>query len=165
MRNLLVFSLLFGALGLAGCAANGDPPNGSNVPGDGTSNHPASGPAVSIEARDVAILVVEQTADSLRVTSSARRPRSALGPSASWNGAGAATHTWKLLGPHGETIASGDIAARGALESPPNEAQGAPAVNVPKQDVVFTVKVPQPAPGETIEIAPVNGSGLVARWP
>ncbi|MFO0592125.1 MAG: hypothetical protein U0441_31570 [Polyangiaceae bacterium] len=165
MRIPLMLSLLFAALGLVACAANGDPPNGSNVPCDGTPNHPASGPAVALEARDVAILVVEQTASSLRVTSSARRPRSALGPAASWNGTGAATHTWKLLGPHGEVIASGDIVARGALESPPNESQGAPAVNVPKQDVAFTVKVPQPAPGETIEIAPVGGSSLVARWP
>ena len=164
MPRLLFVPLLVAALGTAACAANGDPPNGSNVPGE-AANVPASGPGPSLEARDVAILVLEQTDSYLRVLSSARRPRSAFGPAASWNGTGTATHTWKLLGPHGETITSGEIVTRGTLEAPPNPSQGAPAVNVPKEALSFTVKVPQPAPGETIEIAPVSGSPLVARWP
>ncbi len=170
MNRFLFFSLVACALGTAACAANGDPPNGSNLPQDGPPKGPASGPAgnaaASLETRDVAILVLEQTASSLRVTSSARRPRSSFGPAASWNGTGTATHAWKLLGPHGEVIASGEIVARGgALEAPPNPAQGTPAVNVPRDSLSFTAKVPQPAPGETIEIAPVSGGSLVARWP
>ena len=170
MNRFLFFSLVACALGTAACAANGDPPNGSNLPQDGPPKGPASGPAgnaaSSLETRDVAILVLEQTASSLRVTSSARRPRSSFGPAASWNGTGTATHAWKLLGPHGEGIASGEIVARGgALEAPPNPAQGTPAVNVPRDSLSFTAKVPQPAPGETIEIAPVSGGSLVARWP
>lgn len=117
-----------------------------------------------MEARDVAILVVEQTASTLRVVSSARRPRSAFGPAASWNGTGTATHTWKLLGQHGETKASGEIVARGTLEAPPNEKAGAPGAIVPKDTLSFTVKVPQPESGEVIEIAPVAG-GPAGRWP
>lgn len=169
MNRFLFFSLVACALGTAACAANGDPPNGSNLPQDGPPSGPATAgghAAASMEARDVAILVLEQTPSYLRVTSSARRPRSSFGPAASWNGTGAATHAWKLLGPHGETIAAGDIVARGgALEAPPNPAQGTPAVHVPQDALSFTAKVPQPAPGETIEIAPVSGGTLVARWP
>lgn len=167
MQRLLFFPLLVAALGTAACAANGDPPNGSKLPDDGPPKGQASaGGAASLEARDVAILVLEQTSSYLRVISNARRPRSAFGPAASWNGTGTATHTWKLLDAHGDVITSGEIVARGGtLEAPPNPAQGTPAVNVPAASLSFTVKVPQPAPGETIEIAPVAGSSLVARWP
>lgn len=150
------------ALGLAACAANGDPP-GSGAAGAAKTDQ--AGAAASVEARDVAILVLEQTPTSLRVVSSNRRPRSSFGPSASWNGAGAPTHRWSLLGPHGETIASGGIVARTSLEAPPNPQQGAPAVNVPQATFSFDVKVPQPAPGEAIEIAPVGGAMPAARWP
>lgn len=144
------------ALGLGACAAPGDPPTGGPV------REPESAAKPALEARDVAILVVEQGPSYLRVASANRRPRSAFGPAASWNGSGAPTHSWKLLGQHHETIASGPISARTTLEAPPSA--GAPAANVPMETATFTVKVPQPEVGETIEIAPVNG-GPTARWP
>lgn len=152
----LFFPLLL--LGLAGCAANGDPPAGPETPGDTPSNLTKA----SVGTRDVAILVLEQTPSSLRVVSSNQRPRSAFGPSASWNGAGKPTHRWTLKGAHGETLAEGGIAVRAAVEAPPGP-QG-PAANAPLSTFSFDVKVPLPAAGEAIEIAPVSGS-LVARWP
>lgn len=151
----LLFLVPLAAIGLAGCAANGDP-------GPEQSAQAAIAPA---EARDVAILVLEQTPSSLRVVSSARRPRSSFGPAASWNGAGTPTHRWSLLGPHGETLASGDIVARSAIEAPPNPQQGAPPVNVPQATFSFDAKVPQPAPGEAIVITAAGAPGLAARWP
>lgn len=162
MKHLL-FLVPIAALGLAACAANGDPPAGSSAPGTGPTEQAAAG--ASVEGRDVAVLVLEQTPASLRVVSSNRRPRSSFGPAASWNGKGRPTHRWSLRGPHGETIASGDIVARTSLEAPPDPQQGAPAANVPQASFSFDVKVPQPAPGEAIEITPVSGSSLVARWP
>jgi hypothetical protein len=175
------------ALGLAaGCAASGDPPPGSNasagdpaktadpakavdpaktsdaVPGPAGPSAVAGAP---VETRDVAVLVLVQTPSALRVTSSARRPRSAFGPAASWNGTGTPTHRWVLRGVHGEEIASGDIVARGVIEAPPNPAQGATGVHVKQEGTSFTVKVPQPGAGEAIEITSVSGSGLAARWP
>lgn len=163
-RPLLLLGLI-AALGVSACAANGDPTPGSSTPG-GPSRGPDSASAASLEARDVAILVVEQTPSYLRVVSSARRPRSAFGPAASWNGTGPATHTWKLLGQHGEIKASGGIVARGGtLEAPPNDQAGAPGAIVPRDTLSFTVKVPQPEAGETIEIAPVSGGAPAARWP
>lgn len=151
-----------GALGAAGCAAN-DPASGGGSPG-GAPAAQAAGPA-PVEARDVAILVLEQAPGSLRVVSSSRRPRSSFGPSAGWNGSGRATHRWALVGANGATLASGDIAARGAVEAPPNPQQGAPAVNVPQASFSFDVRVPQPGPGEAIEITPADGSAPTVRWP
>jgi hypothetical protein len=159
------------ALGLvAACAANGDPPPGSTVPagdppGGAATTAPAAGLSAPLSARDIAVLVVEQSPSFLRVVSSARRPRAAFGPSADWNGTGTPTHRWVLRGAHGEALASGDIVARSTLEAPPNPAQGAPAANVPQTTFSFMAKVPQPAPGEAIEISAAGSSALVARWP
>lgn len=169
-KTLFKIPLLAAFGALAACAANGDPPPGSTVPagdppGHAAATEPAAGLAAPLESRDIAILVLEQTPAFLRVTSNARRPRSAFGPAAGWNGSGTPTHTWVLRGPHGEALASGDIVARSTLEAPPNPAQGATAAHVPQDSFSFTVKVPQPAPGEVIEIAPAGASGLVARWP
>jgi hypothetical protein len=151
------------ALGLAACAANGDPPAGAAKPDPAPAGQPAA-PA-SIDSRDVAILVLEQAPSSLRVVSSTRRPRSSFGPAASWNGSGPPTHRWTLLGPNGEALTSGTISARSAVELPPDPRQGTPGANVPLASFAFDVKVPHPGPGEVIEIAPANGTGPVVRWP
>jgi hypothetical protein len=154
----LSFLVPLAALGLAACAANGDPP-----PAPGAAAQ--SGAAAPIEFRDVAILALEQTPSSLRVVSSNRRPRSSFGPAASWNGTGTPTHRWTLLGPHGEALAAGDIVARNAVEVPPNPQEGAPGTHIAQASFAFDVKVPQPAPGEAIEIKSAGAAGLVARWP
>lgn len=164
MQRPFLLLALTAALGSSACAATGDPSPGSNNPG-GPSRSPESAGAPSVEARDVAILVLEQTASSLHVISSARRPRSSFGPAASWNGTGTATHAWKLIGAHGEILASGDIVARGSIEAPPNEKAGAPGAIVAKDTTSFTAKVPHPEAGERIEIAPIANASLVARWP
>lgn len=170
-RSLLTIPLL-AAIGLAaGCAAGGGEPQKQTGAAPETpplAATQASAPgaaAASIEGRDVAVLVLEQTSSSLRVTSSARRPRSSFGPSASWNGAGAATHRWTLLDARGQALASGDIAARSAIEAPPNPAQGAPAAHLEQSTFSFTAKVPQPGPGEAITISAARGSALTTRWP
>jgi hypothetical protein len=163
---------LIAALGLvAGCAAGGgDPQKGSDAAAETPLTAAAQAPlagatAAPIEARDVAVLVLEQTPSSLRVTSSARRPRSSFGPSAAWNGAGAPTHRWELLGARGEELASGDIVAHSALEVPPNPAQGAPGARVEQSSFAFTARVPQPGPGEAITITDARSAALTVRWP
>lgn len=158
-RDLFPASLFL--LGLAGCAANGDAPPDRGAP----PAAPNAAAAAPVESRDVAILVLEQTGSSLRVVSSARRPRSAFGPSAMWNGRGAPTHRWALLGAGGETLASGSIAARGAVEIPPDPRHGVPGAHVPLASLAFDARVPQPAPGETIEITSVSDPAITARWP
>lgn len=160
-----------GALGLvAACAANGDPPPGSTVPngappGGVQATAPATSVPTSLDTRDVAILVVSQTPTALQVISSNSRPRSSFGPAAGWNGTGTPTHRWVLRNAHGEVLAAGDIVVRSTLEAPPNPAKGAPAAHVEQEQFAFDLKVPKPAPGESIEITSLRAAGLVARWP
>lgn len=164
---------LLAALGPAACAASGDPPSSSGSappppvtpaatgPGNGA---PAAATQAGIDTRDVAILTLEQGPSYLRVTAHNRRPRSSFGPSATWNGAGRATHRWRLVGRDGETLASGDIVVHSVLEAPPNPQKGAPAAHAVPETFAFVVKAPHPAPGEALEITAAAGSPVV-RWP
>ena len=168
--------MLLVALGPAACAANGDPPPTSGpaatpastalAAGDnpGAGSAAAAGAPESVDARDVAILTVEQGPSWLRVTAHNRRPRSSFGPSATWNGTGRPTHRWRLVSREGDTLAAGDITAHGALELPPDPSKGTPGTHTTPDTFAFAVKVPQPAPGEAIEIAAATGSPVV-RWP
>ncbi len=170
--------VLLAAIGPAACAASGDPPSssGSAPPpavtpaatsagaGPGNGSPAATGTQAAIDTRDVAILTLEQGPSYLRVTGHNRRPRSSFGPSATWNGAGRATHRWRLVDRDGETLASGDIVVHSVLEAPPNPQKGAPAAHAVPETFAFVVKAPHPAPGEALEIAAAAGSPAV-RWP
>ena len=183
-RSLLLASLaLAAAFAPAACAANGDPPPPSTIPGSpgastaaglgvpaGNAASPGNGAAPGsaqalFDARDVGILTLEQTATSLLLIGQNRRPRSSFGPSAGWNGAGRATHRWRLIGADGAVLGTGDIVVHKALEAPPHPAKGAAAVSVEPDVFSFVVRVPVPADGETVEIAAVSNPALVARWP
>ncbi|MBK8254909.1 MAG: hypothetical protein IPK82_19900 [Polyangiaceae bacterium] len=158
------------AVATMGCAAGSDGAPGSvAAQPESTANGTAGGQVLtapaSIEARDVAVLVIEQTSAVIRVLSSATRPRSSFGPAASWNGTGTPTHRWTLRDRNGAEVTSGGIVAKTALEAPPNSKEGVGAANVPLSAVTFEARVPVPAAGEWIEIAAVNGSVTAARWP
>src|SRR5262245_48051214 len=116
MRSSFGLLVLAAALAsaAAACAANGDgasaggpheplPPS-PTAAATAAITSTAAAAAAPIDARDVAVLVIEQTPTSLQVTSAARRPRSSFGPAATWNGAGTPTHRWTLLGAAGDTL-------------------------------------------------------------
>lgn len=171
LRGMLRSSRLVAALAvaavIAGCAAKGEAPPGAG-PSPTTAAVAPGAPVKAgapVDDREVAVLVLEQTPSELRVVSGVTRPRASFGPSASWNGAGAPSHSWTLLGLHGETLATGTLSARTTMEAPPNPAAGTKAAAVPLDTFAFDVRVPAPAPGEHVEIASLATPTLKARWP
>lgn len=113
--------------------------------------------------RDVAVLVLEQGGGSLRVLSAQRVPRERLGASARFNGKGRVTHRYRLVGAAGESLDEGDVAARTEAHVPPGPA--GPAAHVPLPTFAFTVRAPQPADGEHLEIVSVDDKSVMVTWP
>lgn len=134
------------AAGTAGVVATGAPQG---------SPHPAR--------RDIVVLALEQGPQGIRVTSSARVERAKLGPAATRNGRGTATHRWLLVGPSGATLAEGEIAARGGIHVAPSDSR--PAAHADPEVLAFVVRVPQPEAGEHVEVHALDGTKAVLSWP
>jgi hypothetical protein len=142
--------------------------------GDGEITEPrAGGPDVAAtqakgvtsqaQGRNVVVLVLEAGQKSITVKSSARVERSKLGPEETWNGVGAATHRWVLVGAAGAVVAEGNIATRRAVHVPP--APGQPAAHADRDTYSFVVRAPEPGAGEHLEIHTLDGSAPVLSWP
>lgn len=115
------------------------------------------------EARDAVVLVIEAGPRTITVKSSARVARSKLGPEATWNGVGAATHRWVLVGAAGAVVSEGNVATRRGVHVPP--APGQPAAHVERDAYSFVIRAPEPGAGEHLEIHTLDGSAPVLSWP
>ncbi len=149
---------------LAACAPAGE--GEVSEPAPPVASAAAAAPAAAprpVGERDVAVLALEQGPNGLTVTSSARVERARLGPAATWNGRGRATHRFVLVDASGATLAEGEVAARRDLHVAPSA--GGPAAHAVPGSFAFVVRAPYPEPGEHLEVHALDETKLVARWP
>ena len=161
-RLLLAATLLLGA---CAPAEEGDVRRGSPAAPTPEAVAPSAS-AVSQPtpaARDVAVLVLELSEGGLRVFSTSLVARERLGASARFNGKGRVTHRYRLVSATGESLDEGDVAAQTDAHVPPGPA--GPAAHVPLPTFAFTVRAPQPAEGEHLEIVSVNDKNIMVSWP
>lgn len=158
--------LVVGALAFAACAPAED--GEARRPSPSPAPEPVTiAPAVSATPepapRDVAVLVVEESAAGLKVLSAKRVAFERLGASARFNGKGRATHRYRLVDSAAKVLDEGDVAARPDVHVPAGPA--GPAAHAELPTTVFTVRAPYPAAGEHIEVVSANDQTVMVRWP
>lgn len=113
---------------------------------------------------DVAVLVVERHDGALTVKSATARPAKAFGKGVFARGHGHYIVQWTHKSSKGAELAKGELALAGDVRVPPDPNTGAPGAHVAVAPETFTIRVPWPQKGETIELVTQDGSAK-GVWP
>jgi hypothetical protein len=111
-----------------------------------------------------AVLVVEQHGNDLKVMSSSKVTAKSLGKAAKERGNGRYVVGWSLRAKTGEVVDAGEIAVSSDVHVPPDPRTGAPAAHVEQPPSAFTLRIPWPEPGESLEMSTSNGA-VKGVWP